>query len=95
MALVLGPRDPHAAAALTAYVESMMKEEGYDKAYCQAVLDLAASHEAYQEKHGESDPTAPPWRTEAHDVMTALQGDTSVVVVFPDKDNKKTTPPKG
>jgi hypothetical protein len=94
LAFVLGPRDPHAAAAIMGYVESMMKEKGHDEAYCKALLELASSYDDYQKEHGEGDPTAPPWRAEAHDVMTALQGDTSVVVVFPDKDNKKTKPPK-
>lgn len=94
LAFVLGPRDPHAAAGIIGYVESMMKDPDHDKAYCQALLDLAASHDGYQAEHGVGDPTAHPWRPEAHDVMTALQGTVSVVVVFPDADNTKTTKPK-
>lgn len=100
IAFVLGPRDPHAAAAIIAYVDSMMAagkdSEGnpkYDKAFCEKLLALAELYEAYQQDHGVGNPTEQPWRPEAHDVMTALQGGTSVVVVMPDKDNTKTSPP--
>jgi hypothetical protein len=65
------------------------------KNYAQSVLELASQHEAYQAAHGVSDPVAHPWRQEADDVIAALRGETSVVCVFPDKDNTKTTKPEG
>lgn len=94
LAFVLGPRDPHAQVAVIAYVESMMKDPKHDKAYCEALLRLAESYDDYQSEHGLGEPAAHPWRPEAHDVMTALHGDNSVVVVMPDKDNTKTSPPQ-
>jgi hypothetical protein len=96
LAFVLGPRDPHAQAAILAYVESMVAlgEGKYDKAYAESLLKLAESYDPYQAEHGVGDPAERPWRFEAHDVMTALHGTTSVVVVMPDPDNTKTSPPK-
>lgn len=64
------------------------------KAYAQSVLDKAQDWEAYRVKEGAGDPLGQPWRKEADDVMRALNGETSVVVVMPDKDNSSTKPPR-
>lgn len=94
---VVGARDPGAPAALRAYVEAHLAHAKKnrtepDKDYLNSVLEIAKDFEIYAELEGNGDPEAGPWRAEAHDVMTALRGETSVVVVFPDKDNKRTKP---
>jgi hypothetical protein len=100
LAFVVGPRDIGAAAALRAYVTAHLEAAKKSKAepdndYLQSVLDRADEFERYLAQEGAGDPQAAPWRFEAHDVMTALEGNTSVVVVMPDKDNSRTKPPKG
>lgn len=98
-AFVLGARDPAAPAALMAYAEAMLEQAKKaraepDKEYIQSIMDMAAEFETYAHNEGAGDPSAPPHRKEADDVMAALRGETTVMVVFPDKDNTKTKPPK-
>ena len=94
LAYVLGPRDPATPIALRAIANHAMEEsKNPDLDYVQSLLDRADECDRYREQHGAGDPKSHPWRTEAHDVMSALAGNNSVIVALPDKDNSHTSPP--
>jgi hypothetical protein len=82
---VLGAQDPASSAALRAYVHAHMEQGKQDDeklAYLQGILDEADAWDRYREEHGARQPEEVDRREESHDVMTALGGNTSVVVVL-------------
>jgi hypothetical protein len=84
---VLGARDPHAPAALRAYVEAAESDPQIDSEYLQSILDLADDFEDYRKREGNGDPNAPPHRTDDPNVITAMRHKFSVISVVPDKRN--------
>lgn len=81
---VLGARDPAAPAALRAYVDEAAKL-GLDEEYCQSIRELADDFEAERTHAGSGDPDASPHRQDNVNVINAMLGRNSVIVVKPDR----------
>ena len=80
---VLGARDPYAPAALRAYAQAVWLAQG-DEEYARSVMDLADDFDAYRAGHGYGDPEAPPHRTDDQQVIKAMRGGPTSILVKPD-----------
>ena len=87
-AFVLGARDPHAPAALLAYVDAI-ESGGGDAEYISSIRELAADFRRYRDAHGNGDPEAPPHRRDDPDVILAMRGWDKMIHVRPDRGNVK------
>jgi hypothetical protein len=83
---VLGARDPAAPRALTAYSDEC-RELGFDAAYCDSIIELAADFERYRDHEGLGDPDAAPHREDNPNVIEAMRGNRAIISVAPDKRN--------
>lgn len=84
---VLGARDPHAPAALRAYVAQAESDPSIDSDYLNSILDLADDFENYRKQEGNGDPNAPPHRTDDQNVIAAMRHNHAIIKVTPDRSN--------
>lgn len=70
---VLGARDPAAPAALIAYAQAAAKL-GFDKEYCDSILELATDFENYRIREHNGDPDAPPHRKDYKEIVDLMGG---------------------
>ncbi len=86
---VLGARDPHAPAALRAYVQAARDAGDLDPEYADSIMELAGDFERYRAQQGDGDPDAPPHRTDDPNVITAMRHNGAVITVRPDRGNTR------
>lgn len=83
---VLGARDPAAPVALRAYAAAC-SACCLDPEYVRSIEELAGDFERYNEAQGNGDPDAPPYRTDDPNVIDAMRGHQTTIIVTPDTRN--------